>query len=96
MSAANIVSAAKQMERTRIIGLLQDYADAALGNGEMSIADRIVEIIGNVRVAEEADEMIVTEFPQGGELPEVQLNSDEEDAARLLRGRPARAGFAVD
>lgn len=87
----NIVTAAKRMERTRIVGLLQDYTDAALGNGELEIASRLSIIVGNLAMAEDDDEVIVTDGPPaagGGELPPVQFNSDEADAARLLNANP--------
>lgn len=85
-----LVIAAKRMERARIVGLLQDYTDEALGNGEITLAERLAIIIGNLAMAEDDDEVIVTAGPPSTEqeLPEVQFNSDAEDASRLVRSMP--------
>ncbi len=85
-----LVIAAKRMERARIVGVLQDYTDAALGDGELEIATRLAIIVGNIAMAEDDDEVIVTAGPPSAEqeLPDVQFNSDEADAGRLLRTMP--------
>lgn len=86
--------AARKMERAAIREMLQDFANAALGDGDFDHASKLTQIIGYIDSARGTTEAIESEvFGPGdpepvAELPEVQLNSDEDDAARLLAARP--------
>lgn len=67
------------MERQRIVALLQDYADAALGAGEQDIAMRLTIIIGNVVMAVDDDEVIVTDGPPGETVEEMLARVEQQE-----------------
>lgn len=58
-----VAEAARKMERERIVKLMEDYRDAALGNGEFDLASRLDTIIGSVALTVDggADERAASE-----------------------------------
>lgn len=95
------VRAARNMEREAIVQTIQDFADSALGAGEVSIADRLVQVIqfvrGSVAVAESMT--ATAELQSQGavseeELPAVREIRDDDEIKHLLRTtRPTTHGL---
>jgi hypothetical protein len=89
------VRAARNMEREAIVGFIQDFADSALGNGEIAIADRLVQVIefvrGSVAVVDSVTataELQTGEAVTEAELPPAREIRDEDEIAHLLRRVP--------
>lgn len=85
------VKAARNMEREVIVQVIQDFADSALGNGELGIADRLVQVIEHVRgsvaaaAQVETTVEIATEALVESELPPAREINDDVEMAHLIR-----------
>jgi hypothetical protein len=88
------VRAARAMEREEIVGTIQDFADTALGNGELNIADRLVQVIEFVRGSVAATTQVETtvgvqtEVLAEAELPPVREIADDDEIRHLTRKVP--------
>ena len=96
------VRAARNMERETIVQTMQDFADAALGQGEIAIAERIVQVIEFVRGSVAAGvnvETVVEPQPEEPvlaepDLPPVREVPDDVEIKHLIRHtRPTTLGL---
>ena len=94
------VRAARNMERETIVQTMQDFADAALGQGEIAIAQRIVQVIEFVRgsVAAGVNVEVSVDGPGTPEpvlaepdLPPVREIPDDVEIKHLIRHTPRTA-----
>lgn len=84
-----VVRAARAQEREGIVQTIQDFADTALGNGEIGIADRLVQVIefvrGSVAAAVYVESAVEPSSLQEAELPPAREIADDDEMAHLLR-----------
>lgn len=92
-----VVRAARAQERESIVGTIQDFADDALGNGELNICDRLVKVIEFVRgsvaaaAAIETTPELQTDAVTEAELPPAREIRDEDEIRHLVRKVPPTA-----
>lgn len=102
-----IATAARNQERARLKGLMEDQVDVLLGKGKHDLAMELNVVLGEFELeplpqTTGIEEMLAEDEVQekkdfdrqliGGELPRVQFNSDEDDAMRHIRSHNVVAG----